>query len=78
MTSLSKTACALVRPGRAIGGMEASSVRKKLKDKGFARTVNRDDVYRGAAELGVDLDDHIAFVIRALEGVRSDAGLVVA
>lgn len=69
------TACALVRPGRAIAGMEASSVRKKLKDKGFARTVNRDDVYRGAAELGVDLDEHITFVIRALEGVAGRIGL---
>jgi predicted hydrolase (HD superfamily) len=69
------TACALVRPGRAIAGMEAASVRKKLKDKGFARTVNRDDVYRGAEELGVDLDAHITFVIRALEGVAREIGL---
>ena len=69
------TACALVRPGRAIAGMEAASVRKKLKDKGFARTVNRDDVYRGAEELGVDLDAHITFVIRALEGVAPQIGL---
>ena len=51
-------AVALVRPGRVIGGLEPSSVRKKLKDKAFARTVNRDDVYRGAGELGVDLDEH--------------------
>src|SRR5262249_12591543 len=58
-------AVALVRPGRAIAGLEPPSVRKKLKDKGFARTVNRDDVYRGAAELGVDLGAHIAFVIPA-------------
>jgi predicted hydrolase (HD superfamily) len=50
-------------------------VRKKLKDKGFARTVNRDDVYRGAAELGVDLDAHIDFVIKALEGVAPRIGL---
>jgi len=60
------TACALVRPGRIIAGLEAGSVKKKLKDKAFARTVNRDDVYRGAEELGVDLDGHIGFVIRAL------------
>src|SRR5207245_8772516 len=59
-------AVALVRPGRVITGLEPPSVRKKLKDKAFARTVSRDDVYRGAAELGVDLDEHIAFVIAAL------------
>jgi len=62
-------AVALVRPGRVIRGLEPSSVRKKLKDKAFARTVNRDDVYRGAGELGVDLDEHIAFVIAALTDV---------
>ena len=50
-------------------------LRKKLRDKGFARTVNRDDVYRGAAELGVDLDAHIAFVIAALNGVATEIGL---
>jgi putative nucleotidyltransferase with HDIG domain len=68
-------ACALVRPGRVITGLEAASVRKKLRDKAFARTVNRDDVYRGAEELGVDLDHHIAFVVAALSGVASDIGL---
>ena len=68
-------ACALVRPGRAIAGLEPASVRKKLKDKAFARTVNRDDVYRGAEELGVDLDEHIAFVVRALTGVAREIGL---
>ncbi len=68
-------ACALVRPGRIIGGMEVASVRKKLKDKAFARTVNRTDVYRGAEELGVDLDQHIAFVIEALVGVAPEIGL---
>ena len=69
------TACALVRPGRAIAGLEVGSVLKKLKDKAFARTVNRDDVYRGAQELGVDLDAHIAFVIAALSPVASEIGL---
>jgi len=69
------TACALVRPGRAIAGLEPGSVRKKLKDKGFARTVNRQDVYRGAEELGVDLDDHVGFVIAALAAVAPDIGL---
>jgi len=68
-------AVALVRPGRTITGLEPPSVRKKLKYKAFARTVNRDDVYRGAAELGVDLDAHIAFVIGALTAVAPDIGL---
>ncbi len=68
-------ACALVRPGKVISGMEVTSVRKKLKDKAFARTVNRTDVYRGADELGVDLDQHIAFVIEALTGVAPEIGL---
>ena len=69
------TACALVRPGRAIAGLEAGSVKKKLKDKAFARTVNRDDVYRGAEELGVDLDAHVQFVIEALTAVAPRIGL---
>ena len=69
------TACALVRPGRAIAGLEPGSVKKKLKDKGFARTVNRQDVYRGAEELGVDLDDHVGFVIGALTAVAPSIGL---
>jgi putative nucleotidyltransferase with HDIG domain len=68
-------ACALVRPGRVITGLEPASVKKKLKDKAFARTVNRDDVYRGAAELGVELDAHIAFVVQALAGVAPEIGL---
>ena len=69
------TACALVRPGKAIAGLEPSSVKKKLKDKAFARTVNRDDVYRGAIELGVDLDEHIGFVVQALTAVAPRLGL---
>ena len=68
-------ACALVRPGRVITGLEPSSIRKKLRDKAFARTVNRDDVYRGAEELDVDLDAHIAFVIAALTSVAPEIGL---
>ena len=68
-------ACALVRPGKIVTGLEPGSVRKKLKDKAFARTVNRDDVYRGAAELGVELDAHIAFVVDALDGVAPEVGL---
>jgi putative nucleotidyltransferase with HDIG domain len=68
-------ACALVRPGRVITGLEPASVRKKLRDKAFARTVNRHDIYRGAEELAVDLDAHIAFVIDALSAVAPDLGL---
>ena len=68
-------ACALVRPGKVITGLEAASVRKKLKDKAFARTVNRYDVYRGAAELGVDLDAHITFVVDTLTAVAPEIGL---
>ena len=68
-------ACALVRPGRAISGLEPGSVKKKLKDKGFARTVNRQDVYRGAEELGMDLDEHVGFVIGALTAVAPSIGL---
>jgi len=71
-------AVALVRPGRVITGLEPPSVRKKLKDKAFARTVNREDVYRGATELGVDLDAHIAFIIGALTPVAPDIGLAQA
>ena len=69
------TACALVRPGRAIAGLEVGSVKKKLKDKAFARTVNRDDVYRGAEELGLALDEHIGFVIEALTAAAPRIGL---
>jgi putative nucleotidyltransferase with HDIG domain len=68
-------ACALVRPGHVITGLEPASIRKKLRDKAFARTVNRDDVYRGAEELGVDLDAHIAFIVAALAGVAPEIGL---
>jgi putative nucleotidyltransferase with HDIG domain len=68
-------ACALVRPGKVVAGLEPASVRKKLKDKAFARTVNRDDVYRGAIELGVELHAHIAFVVEALAGVAPEVGL---
>jgi predicted hydrolase (HD superfamily) len=60
------TAAALVRPNKSIIGLEASSVRKKMKDKAFARGVNRDDIIKGAEELGVDLNEHIAFVIVAM------------
>jgi putative nucleotidyltransferase with HDIG domain len=69
------TASALVKPSRSVHDVEAPSVRKKMKDKAFARGVNRDDVINGAAELGVPLDEHIAFVIEAMRGVASSIGL---
>lgn len=69
------TATALVRPSRSVMEVEARSVRKKMKDKAFARGVNRDDVINGAADLGVDLDEHIDFVIRAMQSVAADIGL---
>ena len=69
------TACALVRPTKTVADVPVKSVRKKLKDKAFARGVNRDDIVQGAAELGVDLDEHIAFVRDALAGVAAELGL---
>ena len=68
-------ACALVRPSRSLDDLEVSSVKKKLKDKAFARTVNRDDIRQGVEELGVSLDEHIRFVIDALRPVQSQIGL---
>ena len=67
-------ACALVRPSRSLQDLEVSSVKKKLKDKAFARGVSRDDVMQGAAELGVPLDEHIAFVLEALRPHERVAG----
>jgi putative nucleotidyltransferase with HDIG domain len=69
------TATALVRPTKSLIGLEASSVRKKMKDKAFARGVNREDIVRGAEELGVDLNDHIAFVIAAMTEEADALGL---
>jgi putative nucleotidyltransferase with HDIG domain len=69
------TACALVKPSKSIRDVEASSVKKKLKDKAFARGVSRDDVYKGAEELGVPLEDHISFCISAMQAVAADLGL---
>ncbi len=69
------TATALVRPNKSIIGLEASSVRKKMKDKAFARGVNREDVIKGAEELGVTLDEHIAFVIAAMTEEADALGL---
>jgi predicted hydrolase (HD superfamily) len=69
------TACALVKPSKAIADVEVRSVRKKMKDKAFARGVNREDVIQGAAELGVELDDHIAFCIEAMKKRAQELGL---
>jgi putative nucleotidyltransferase with HDIG domain len=69
------TAAALVRPDKSIENLEAKSVRKKMKDKAFARGVSRDDVIKGAEDLGVDLDEHIQFVIEAMRTVASQLGL---
>jgi len=68
-------ACALVRPSRSLADLEVPSVKKKLKDKAFARNVNRDEIRQGAEELGVPLEDHIQFVIGALRPVERDLGL---
>ena len=69
------TATALVRPTKSVHEVEAPAVRKKMKDKGFARGVSREDVLLGASELGVDLDAHIATVIGAMRGVAPALGL---
>ena len=69
------TATALVRPTKSVHEVDAKSVRKKMKDKAFARGVNREDVINGANELGVDLDEHIAFVIGAMQARSADLGL---
>jgi len=69
------TATALVRPTKSVHEVDARSVRKKMKDKAFARGVNRDDVINGAQELGVELDDHISFVISAMQARAADLGL---
>ena len=70
-------ACALVRPDR-LEGLTPQSVRKKLKQVSFAAAVNREDIARGVADLGVDLDEHIARVIAAMSGVAADLGLTPA
>jgi putative nucleotidyltransferase with HDIG domain len=68
-------AVALVRPNKSIHEVEVKSVRKKMKDKGFARAVNRDDIVQGAEQLGVELDEHIAFVIESLRPVATELGI---
>jgi predicted hydrolase (HD superfamily) len=69
------TATALVRPSKSVHEVETKSVRKKMKDKAFARGVSRDDVINGANELGVDLDEHITFVIASMQARSTDLGL---
>ncbi len=69
------TAVTLVRPSKSLEEVEVKSVRKRMKDKAFARGVNREDIIQGAAELGVDLDEHIAFVIEAMKGIAKELGL---
>jgi len=69
------TAVALVKPGKSLAEVDAKSVRKKMKDKAFARSVNRNDILTGAADLGVDLEEHIAFCIEAMKGVADKLGL---
>jgi len=69
------TACALVKPGKSLAEVDAKSVRRKMKDKAFARGVKREDVVNGAADLGVDLEEHIAFCIEAMKAIGDKLGL---
>jgi predicted hydrolase (HD superfamily) len=69
------TATALVKPSKSLAEVDAKSIRKKMKDKAFARSVSRDDIVNGAAALGIDLDEHIAFCIDAMKKVSTELGL---
>jgi predicted hydrolase (HD superfamily) len=69
------TAVALIKPGKSLAEVDTKSVRKRMKDKAFARKVNRDDIVVGAADLGVDLDEHIGFCIEALKPIAKELGL---
>ena len=69
------TAVALVKPGKSLAEGDAKSVRKKMKDKAFARSVKREDIVSGATDLGVELEEHIAFCIKALQGIAGKLGL---
>jgi len=69
------TACSYVKPGRSIHEVDVASVKRKLKDKAFARNVNRNDVVNGAQELGVPLEEHIAFCIEAMRACAPELGL---
>jgi predicted hydrolase (HD superfamily) len=69
------SACSYVKPGKSISEVDVSSVKRKLKDKGFARAVSRDDILNGAKELGIELDEHIAFCIDAMKRRAPELGL---
>lgn len=69
------TASTLVKPSKSLAELDAKSVRKKMKDKAFARSVSRDDIINGAADLGVDLEEHITFCIEAMKGIAAELGL---
>lgn len=69
------TATALVKPSKSLAEVDARSIRKKMKDKAFARSVSRDDITNGAADLGIDLDEHITFCIEAMKGIATELGL---
>jgi putative nucleotidyltransferase with HDIG domain len=69
------TASALVKPNKSLAECDAKSIRKKMKDKAFARSVSRDDIINGAADLGVDLEEHIAFCIEAMKAIAQKLGL---
>jgi len=68
-------AVALIRPGRSLAEVDVASIRRKMKDKAFARGVSREDIHLGAEEIGLPLDEHIAFVLSALQGVAEGLGL---
>ena len=74
-SSASLVITALVKPNKSLAEVDAKSVRKKMKDKAFARNVSRDDITKGAAELGVDVEEHIAFCIEAMKGIAKELGL---
>jgi predicted hydrolase (HD superfamily) len=69
------TAATLVKPSKSLAELDAKSVRKKMKDKAFARSVNRNDIINGAADLGVELEEHITFCIEAMKGIAAKLGL---
>jgi len=69
------TATALVKPSKSLAEVDAKSIRKRMKDKAFARSVSRDDIVSGAADLGVDLDEHIAFCVEAMKTIADRLGL---
>jgi predicted hydrolase (HD superfamily) len=69
------TAVALIKPSKSLAEVDAKSVRKRMKDKAFARKVNRDDIINGASDLGVDLDEHIGFCIEAMKPIAKELGL---